>query len=249
MANKIVQHEFNGNPIRQRVSDDYVSLTDMAKVEGKLIADYLRLESTKAYVQALSDAMGIPIGDLIVNKPGSRTGTMAHPEIAMDCAQWVSMPLRIWANRTLVRVVKEGVSNQTQEHLPPADIRIDRFVGNLEKLGIDISNPRFNQELQDFALDKILGSNRALPESKETWAGVAEVAEEMGYQVSLVTRNRSQLGIYVAACGGLQRRKEKRLCHGTKRDINLYLDCDDLRASISEFMDAKVLADSSSPLE
>ena len=246
MTSEIVKHDFNGNPIRQRVSDDYVSLTDMAKSDGKLIADYLRLESTKAYVQALSETMGIPVVSLIVSKTGRNGVTFAHPEIAMDCAQWVSIPLRIWANRTLVRVVKEGMSNQTQEHLPPADIRIDRFVGNLEKLGIDISNPRFNQELQDFALDKILGSNRALPESKETWAGVAEIAEEMGYQVSLVTRHRSQLGIYVATCGGLQRRKEKRLCNGTQRDINLYLDCDDLRASISEFMDAKVLAASSS---
>jgi|GEM_PF-2735876 len=90
MANKIVQHEFNGNPIRQRVSDDYVSLTDMAKVEGKLIADYLRLESTKAYIQALSDETGIPIVSLIVTKGGRGGGTFAHPHLAAHAGQWAA---------------------------------------------------------------------------------------------------------------------------------------------------------------
>ena len=243
MANKIVQHEFNGNPIRQRVSDDYVSLTDMAKAGGKLIADYLRLESTKAYIQALSDAMGIPIGDLIVNKPGSRTGTMAHPEIAMDCAQWVSLPLRIWANRTLVRVVREQAQPQPETvTLPPADVRITNFVGALEKLGIDLDNPRFSQELKDFTMDIVLGKNKTLPSSNEVWAGVAEIAERMGYAIALVTKYRSPLGRWVAVCDGLEKRIEKRLCNGTSRDVNLYLDCEDLRSSVSEFMDAKVLA-------
>ena len=246
MTSEIVKHDFNGNPIRQRVSDDYVSLTDMAKAEGRRVGDFLDLPRTKEFIAALAINLGVLPEDLVRSMKGSRDGTFAHSQIAMKFAQWVSIPFELWATKSLVKVVKDEASKQTQEHLPPADIRIDRFIGNLEKLGIDISNPRFNQELQDFTLDKILGSSRALPESKETWAGVAEIAEEMGYQVSLVTRHRSQLGIYVATCRGLQRRKEKRLCNGTQRDINLYLDCDDLRASISEFMDAKVLAASSS---
>ena len=90
MAESIVKHEYNGFPIRQRISDEYVCLTDMAKVEGKLIADYLRLESTKAYIEALSETMGIPIKSLVVAKGGRNGSTYAHPEIAMDCAQWIS---------------------------------------------------------------------------------------------------------------------------------------------------------------
>lgn len=245
MANKIVQHEFNGNPIRQRVSDDYVSLTDMAKAGGKLIGDYLCLKSTKAYVQALSADMVIPVSELLISQKGGneRGSTYAHPEIAMDCAQWVSIPLRIWANRTLVRVVKEQAQSQPEPvALPPADVRITNFVGALEKLGIDLDNPRFSQELKDFTMDIVLGKNNALPSSNEVWAGVAEIAERMGYAIALVTKYRSQLGRWVAVCDDLEKRTEKRLCNGTLRDINLYLDCDDLRSSVSEFMDAKVLA-------
>ena len=241
MTAKIVKHDFNGNPIRQRVSDEYVSLTDMAKVEGKQVNDYLRLETTKAYAEALSVNTGIPVLELIVARVGgSHAGTMAHPEIAMDCAQWVSIPFRIWANRTLVRVVKEQAHPQSETvALPPADVRVSNFVGALNSLGIELDNPRFSQELKDFVLDIVLGKNKALPSSNEVWAGVVEIAEQMGYPIAIVTKYRSQLGRWVAVFDGLERRTEKRLCNGTSRDVNLYLDCDDLRVSISEFMDAK----------
>lgn len=76
---------------------------------------------------------------------------------------------------------------------------------------------------------------------EEIWLGVSERAEQLGYAVDLVTKNRSQLGKYVAACG-LQMVKENRLCNGTQRPINLYLLCDKLDRAITEFMDAKVLA-------
>jgi KilA-N domain len=238
MADNIVKHDYNGNQIKQRVSDDFVCLTDMAKVEGRLIADYLRLESTKAYVEALSETMGIPIESLVVVKGGRNGSTFAHPEIAMDCAQWVSIPFRIWANRTLVQVVKD---KSTPPPLPPADIRVVNLLGSLTALGMDISNPRFNQELQDLVMDKIIGGNRQIQGDVERWAGVAEIAEDMGYAVALVTKHRSQLGRWVAM-SELQSRKEKRLCNGTQREINLYLDCPELREAIVEFMDAKVLS-------
>lgn len=247
MTDSILKHDFNGHLIRQRPNDDYVCLTDMAKVEGRRVGDFLDLPRTKQFVQALADKLGVLPEGLVIKARGSRGNTFGHPQIAMKLAQWVSIQFELWATEVLVRVVnqeaQEKAHKEPQEQLPPADVRIDRFVGNLTKLGIDISNPRFNQELQDFVLDKIIGGDRALPESKENWAGVSEIAEDMGYQASLVLRHRSKLGTHVATFDGLQRRKEKRLCYGTKRDINIYLDCKEVRASIAEFMDAKVVGD------
>jgi hypothetical protein len=129
------------------------------------------------------------------------------------------------------------------KQLIPGDIRVVNFVNTLKELGCDITNPRFNQELQDFALDVAIGYKaiKSSSESKETWLGVAERAEQLGYQVSLVTQNRSQLGKYVKACG-LASTKEKRLCNGTQREINLYLLTDELDKAIKEFMGAKTLA-------
>ena len=42
-----------------------MNLTQMAKVNGKLIADYLKLETTKTFLSKLSMDMGIPISKLI----------------------------------------------------------------------------------------------------------------------------------------------------------------------------------------
>jgi hypothetical protein len=39
--------------------------TDMAAANGKLFADWARLNGTIAYLEALSDTMGIPIVKLI----------------------------------------------------------------------------------------------------------------------------------------------------------------------------------------
>ena len=59
----LIKHSYNGAIVSQE-SDGYVSLTDMAKIHNKSVADYLRLDSTKAYLEALSLDMGIPVSSL-----------------------------------------------------------------------------------------------------------------------------------------------------------------------------------------
>ena len=128
------------------------------------------------------------------------------------------------------------------ESLPPADVRVANLYGALRGFGIDTSNPRFKQELQDLVMDRIIGT-KTLPPSQEDWLSAAEKAERMGYPVRLVTHNRSQLGKYVKARSevyGLRFCKEKRLCNGTQRLINLYLDCENFGKAVAEFMDSKV---------
>lgn len=50
----MIIHEANGLKIGQRRDDGYINLTSMAQASGKLIADYLRLEATKAFLDELS---------------------------------------------------------------------------------------------------------------------------------------------------------------------------------------------------
>lgn len=128
--------------------------------------------------------------------------------------------------------------------LPPADIRVTNLVNSLQSLDFDLTNPRFNQGLKDFVGD-ILGltPNKTLEPSQEIWLGVAERAEQLGYSIDLVVKNRIGLGKFVKA-SGLLPKKEKRLCGGTQREINLYLLTDELDNYIREFMDAKALANS-----
>jgi KilA-N domain len=79
-----LSHNWNGFPISQRTSDNYVCLTDMAKANGnKLVADYTRLGSSKEYILGLSSYMGIPMSQLILSvrgnfQDGTDQGTWAH---------------------------------------------------------------------------------------------------------------------------------------------------------------------------
>lgn len=108
----IIKHSYNGAIISQE-SDGYVSLTDMAKASGKKVNDYLRLASSKAYFEGLSGSTGIPVDRLIrVNESSGRNqdrGTWSHPEIAVDFAQWCSIPFRIWANSVLRNIITQPI--------------------------------------------------------------------------------------------------------------------------------------------
>ena len=114
----IIKHQFQDYAIGQRSKDSYVNLTQMCATAGKQVNDYLRLDSTKEYMNALSGVTGIPVVvdsatvPALVNRTSK--GTWAHPEVAIDCAQWVSVDLRIWANRTLVQFI-------AAQQLPPAE--------------------------------------------------------------------------------------------------------------------------------
>jgi len=101
----IVKHLYNGFSISQMQVSSYVSLTDMAKAAGKKVNDYLRLDSTNQYLEALSFDTGCPVSSLIqvAQGKGKTQGTWAHPEIAIDFASWCNVQFRIWANRTLLR--------------------------------------------------------------------------------------------------------------------------------------------------
>lgn len=127
---QLIKHDYKGSAISQREKDNYVNLTQMCKAGEKLVADYLRLDSTNEYLSALSVETGIPItsedktlGLVEVKKGGNQTqGTWAHPEVAIDCARWVNVDLRIWANRTLVQIIN-GQHAQAQPQVPAAQTK------------------------------------------------------------------------------------------------------------------------------
>jgi hypothetical protein len=89
---------------KHAIPKGYVNATQMARANRKLLSDYIRLKSTKDYLQALGNDMGIPISSLIIEieGDGKEQGTWVHPEIAIDLAQWVSVSFRIWANMVSV---------------------------------------------------------------------------------------------------------------------------------------------------
>ena len=115
MASTIVRHDWNGHSVRQRSTDGYVNLTDMCKAEGRRVGDFLDLPTTKAYISALATDLELIPENLVLTKRGANGGTLAHPDVAIECARWVNMSFHLWANRTLRHVIERA-------HIPSSRI-------------------------------------------------------------------------------------------------------------------------------
>lgn len=137
---KIINHEVNGLQISQRIDDGYMNLTQMAQANGKLIADYLRLDTTKALLNKLSMVMGIPISKLVQirkGKPAHLQGTWGHPKVAIHCAIWCDTEFAVLVIDLIFEWMTTGqnpISSQSMGN--PIDI--SSLVEELENLIISI---------------------------------------------------------------------------------------------------------------
>lgn len=122
--------------------------------------------------------------------------------------------------------------------LPPAQ-QLAMATNALEKLGVDLTNPRYAQGLRDWSLN-LLGITASPGSTAERWVGVAERAEELGFgRIGADLSKRVMLGRWVSNQNPtLTRRREKRLCNGEDRSIWVYLVCDELDDVIADFFGA-----------
>jgi hypothetical protein len=108
MAENIISHNHNNTLINQRFKDGYINLTAMAQANEKLIADYLRLDTTNAFLNELSETMGIPIVNLVEVKTGRSGGTWGHPQVAIHCGQWCSAKFAVLVTRWVMTWMTTG---------------------------------------------------------------------------------------------------------------------------------------------
>lgn len=94
MSTALISREFNGDIIQQRELDGYVHATAMCKACGKLFADYNRLDTTQAFLVALSNDIDIHISQLVFSRKGKtskfKQGTWVHPKVAEHLSRWLS---------------------------------------------------------------------------------------------------------------------------------------------------------------
>lgn len=114
----LTNFDYNGKLIQCR-EDKYFNLTQMCQANEKLISDFLRLKSTKAYLNQLSSDMGIPISELIDIVTGGQhweQGTWGHKYIAIKLARWVSVEFEIWCDKNIFTLMNTGkVEIKTKE--------------------------------------------------------------------------------------------------------------------------------------
>lgn len=93
-----------------------VNATEMAKAFGKMPADFMRLDSTKEFIEVWmseNPSMGNPI----ITKAGKVGGTWMHEDVALEFARWLSPKFALWCNARIKELLKIGVTAIDPESL------------------------------------------------------------------------------------------------------------------------------------
>jgi hypothetical protein len=114
---------FHGNnlPIGQRLGDGYVNATALCKAAGKKVSHWANLETTTAYIDALSVDAGIPASELLIEirKGGTEQGTWVHPQVAVHLAMWLSPEFSVQVTKWVVQwISQQSQSQQQSQELP-----------------------------------------------------------------------------------------------------------------------------------
>ena len=96
----LVIETYEDKPIGFKADDAYVNITWMCQAFGKKAVEFLRLPSTKALLAVLDREEKVGKSHLLTVK-GRNGGTWAHPDLALECARWISPEFAIWCNRTI----------------------------------------------------------------------------------------------------------------------------------------------------
>ncbi len=221
---------FKDNNIR--TNGNLVCLTDMAKPYGKLVTGWTRLDSTQAYLEALSVDMQISITLLIEI---SDAGTFAHPEVAIAFAQWLSPEFHVWCIRHLRTLMEKGKVELAAKQPKPLPLDFDfQLAMGIDKINSGTLPATVKQLLIDNLVNKYIDNTPKLVASTERWVGLVQKAEELGFKTN--SSNRVKLGHYgTKEQSRLTRQREERLCNGEMRSIWVYLDNKELEIVIREY--------------
>lgn len=80
----------------------------MAKPFGKQAKDWLKTQSTKDFIQTLSEVKKILPSDLVQVINGDKGGTWMHEDVAMEFARWLSPAFAIWCNDRIKELLVSG---------------------------------------------------------------------------------------------------------------------------------------------
>lgn len=115
-ALSVFQYEGQSITFQLGNGDVMVNATEMAKSFGKPIGNWLRLDSTKEFLQVLENERysekNIVDNQLIkVVKGGiEKQGTWMHEDVALEFARWLSPVFAIWCNDRIKELLKFGMT-------------------------------------------------------------------------------------------------------------------------------------------
>lgn len=180
MLARIVSKDFQGKKIRINQVDGYACLTDMARATGKKVNDFLRLDNTRDFIRELASITGIPAIELLITTSGNTGKTIAHPQIAIKFAGWLSAKFEVIMTSWILELLTTGKVELNSASTAPVVISTDD-VERMHNVGHSIA-------LRGFAVAK----KRKKHSVPDGWLTVAE------HLYSIVGDKESGVSFWVA---------------------------------------------------
>jgi hypothetical protein len=138
--NAVITESYEGTLIPFQTGDAFVNATEMCKHFGKRPGDFLDIGPTKEFLAALSQQENKLPAALVVKIEGRNGGTWLHPDLALECARWLSPKFAIWCNRVIRSILAgEVVFGKRHDSFPewnPAVNEMFALMEQLEKRGV-----------------------------------------------------------------------------------------------------------------
>jgi KilA-N domain len=139
----VILYQYQNNVVSQRREDGYINLNQMAVACGRRVDNWKRLESTKELL-AEFERQQSPYSDLreetikfaLITIPGSHSGTFAHPDIAIQFAQWCSPAFALQVSRWVREWMMSGQNPLSKPSDRSIPAEIEQIFAGLSKLGI-----------------------------------------------------------------------------------------------------------------
>lgn len=114
---KIIKADFSGTEI-QFQSDGWFNATVAAAKFGKEAREWLKLASTKTYLEAIKrrwgDCSHVKTSKARVERGG---GTWLHPRLAVRFAQWLDPDFAVWCDEQIDQLLRGESDWRKQRHL------------------------------------------------------------------------------------------------------------------------------------
>lgn len=111
--------QFEDIAIHIRPSDGYINATYLCALGRRQVHDYVRLQSTKTFLQLLSTQLGIGIEFLTESTKGGKAKTWVHPQVATHLASWISPAFHVHVTQWIERAksLDAGIKVEYEEEL------------------------------------------------------------------------------------------------------------------------------------
>lgn len=146
--NQIISLNFNGLIINF-YGEAFINATEVAKMFGKRTENYLRNESTKAYIAALAENLSVTRKSVTeqnqlvtVIQGGKEQGTWFHPKLAIDFARWLSPEFAVWCDAQIESILSgKQIEAAPTYYVYPSDGVLKMFLSDHEWLVKAITDP------------------------------------------------------------------------------------------------------------